>query len=141
MVNYLWVMAASLGHTAAALYAIESVLSILHFNWKAVWTFWFSGHLIKIMITEQWFWLANGNLKVYKTFHNSACLFWNINRRPELRFLFLSWLEGKKIVSKQEFLSLIFDGNCKHDNSECFDNQSHTVFVSNSARSEPLSSC
>lgn len=28
MVNYLWVMAASLGRIAAALYAIESVLAI-----------------------------------------------------------------------------------------------------------------
>lgn len=92
-------MAVSLGHSAAALCAIESVLAILHFNWKAVWTFWFTGHLIK-MVTEQWFWLANGNLKVYRTFHNSACLFWNNNRRTWTKISVFILIGRKKFCRK-----------------------------------------
>lgn len=66
------------------------------------------------MIIEQCFWLANGNLKTYKTFHNPACLFWNINRRPWTKISVLGRREKqfwrKAGVSLYPFLTATMNG-------------------------------
>lgn len=96
------------------------------------------------MITEQWFWLANGNLKVYRTFHKSACLFRNINRRPWTNkiLVLILWGSLKKIREKSKFLFLHF-GRTMSTCSEWVrwgtvrvTSNIREVFVSSSERSE-----